>query len=79
MTQLISFDLAGISVSTGAACSSGTVKPSKGLQALTAANPAHLDWVLRVSLGPETNDEDVDHFIETWQNIFTHNAAAATA
>lgn len=66
--QLIQFDMAGIAVSAGSACSSGTLKTSRVLTAMgleeTAANE-----VIRVSFGPETGRADVYRFLETWQRI----------
>lgn len=66
--QLIQFDLAGIAVSAGSACSSGTLKASHVLAAMgfdeTAANE-----VVRVSFGPETSRADIYRFIETWRRI----------
>lgn len=69
--QLIQFDLAGISVSAGSACSSGSLKSSHVLAAMgwdeSAANE-----VIRVSFGPETNRADVYRFIEAWKRIAGH-------
>jgi cysteine desulfurase len=67
-TQLIALDLAGIAVSNGAACSSGTVKPSHVLKAMGAAG-TEIDSSLRVSLGWNTTAEDVDYFLEKWSEI----------
>ncbi len=66
--QLIQFDLAGISVSAGSACSSGSLKSSHVLAAMgwreTEANE-----VIRVSFGPETNRADIYRFIDVWKQI----------
>ena len=66
--QLIRFDLAGISVSAGAACSSGTMRPSHVL--------AHMGWegaraseVIRVSFGRDTTPADVERFISIWAEL----------
>jgi cysteine desulfurase len=67
-TQLIALDLAGIAVSNGAACSSGTVKPSHVLKAMGAAG-AEIDSSLRVSLGWNTAAEEVDYFLAKWAEI----------
>ena len=67
-SQLIGFDMAGISVSAGSACSSGTLKTSHVLGAMgwdaQAANE-----VVRVSFGPGTDDAVIMRFLEIWQNI----------
>jgi cysteine desulfurase len=64
-TQLMAMDLAGVSLSSGSACSSGTVKPSHVLQAMNIA-PAQAMGALRVSLGWHTTKEDVDGLIAAW-------------
>ncbi|WP_150287758.1 cysteine desulfurase family protein [Rhabdaerophilum calidifontis] len=56
---LIAFDLAGVALSSGSACSSGKVRASHVLRAMGAA-----EWViegaLRVSIGPATREEDLE-------------------
>ncbi len=66
--QLIQFDMAGIAVSAGSACSSGTLKTSKVLTAM-GLNEEAANEVIRVSFGPETGRADVYRFLETWQRI----------
>lgn len=55
---LIALDLAGIAVSTGAACSSGTLEPSHVLRAL-GVPAARTRNSLRFSLGAATSEEDI--------------------
>jgi len=69
-TQLISLDLAGICVSNGSACSSGTVKASHVLKAM-GADDAAAGASLRVSLGWNTTEKDVDFFIEQWLKMYS--------
>jgi cysteine desulfurase len=63
--QLIQFDLAGISVSAGSACSSGSLKASHVLRA-TGWDDEAASQVVRVSLGPQNCDSDVDRFLDVW-------------
>jgi cysteine desulfurase len=58
-TAVIGFDLAGIAVSSGAACSSGKVQPSQVLLAM-GVEPALARGAIRVSSGPATTDADID-------------------
>lgn len=67
-TQLIALDLAGVSVSNGSACSSGTVKESHVLKAMGAA-ANEISSALRVSLGWNTTEKDVETFIAQWLNM----------
>ncbi|MBY8827101.1 cysteine desulfurase family protein [Hephaestia mangrovi] len=66
--QLIRFDLAGISVSAGSACSSGSMKPSHVLAAMGWAEAASRE-VVRVSFGRTTGEADVTRFIQAWRQI----------
>lgn len=68
-TQLISLDLAGICVSNGSACSSGTVKESHVLKAMGATS-AEATSSLRVSLGWNTTEKEVDFFIAEWLKMY---------
>ena len=67
-TQLIQFDMAGISVSAGSACSSGSLKPSHVLSAM-GWDESKASEVVRVSFGPETSRADVYRFIDVWKRI----------
>jgi cysteine desulfurase len=64
-TTVIGFDLAGIAVSSGSACSSGKVQPSHVLQAMNA-DPALLQGAIRLSLGWDTTEADIDRCLEAW-------------
>lgn len=63
--QLIQFDMKGISVSAGSACSSGSLKTSHVLGAMGWDDGAASE-VVRVSFGPQTCDSELDSFIEIW-------------
>ncbi|HOC17007.1 MAG TPA: cysteine desulfurase family protein [Vicinamibacterales bacterium] len=59
---LIALDLEGIAVSSGSACSSGTLEPSHVLRAM-GLPPARVQSAIRFSLGPATTDEDIDRVL----------------
>ncbi len=69
--QLIRFDLAGISVSSGSACSSGRIAESHVLKAM-GINEEFASEVIRVSIGPSTTKEEIDKFITLWKGIYTN-------
>jgi cysteine desulfurase len=74
--QLIQFDLAGISVSAGSACSSGSMKPSRVLAAMGMPETEAAE-VIRVSFGPETRVADIDRFVAEWTRIAERAKARA--
>ncbi len=63
--QLMRFDMAGIAVSQGSACSSGTLKKSHVLTAL-GIEDAVADRMIRVSIGWNTTAADVERFCAAW-------------
>jgi cysteine desulfurase len=67
-TAIIAFDLDGVAVSSGAACSSGKVQPSHVLAAMRVP-PGLAGGAIRVSLGPTTTESDIDRFIEAWIKV----------
>jgi len=67
-SQLVQFDLAGISISAGSACSSGSMKSSRVLEAMAVA-PAIASTVVRVSFGPGTSAADIDRFVGEWRRV----------
>jgi len=67
-TLVIAFDLDGVAVSAGAACSSGKVAPSHVLAAM-GVEPALARGAIRVSLGPTTTAAQVDRFLEVWLKL----------
>ena len=75
-SQLVQFDLAGIAVSAGSACSSGSMKPSRVLEAMGL--PAEIgSCFIRISFGPQTNEGDVDRFVGEWRRIYERAASRA--
>jgi cysteine desulfurase len=67
-TAVIGFDLAGIAVSSGSACSSGKVQPSHVLQAM-GFGPDLAQGAVRLSLGWSTEDADIDRCLEAWRKL----------
>jgi cysteine desulfurase len=67
-TQLIRFDMAGIAVSAGSACSSGSMKPSHVLGAMGWSVDASRE-VVRVSFGRATTAADIERFVAEWRAI----------
>jgi cysteine desulfurase len=74
-SQLINFDMAGIAVSAGSACSSGTLKTSHVLGAM-GWDDISASEVIRVSFGVDTNDAEVARFIDVWRSIAARAKAA---
>ena len=72
---LVQFDLAGIAVSAGSACSSGKMKESAVLTAMGVA-PEIANGFLRISFGPHTTDAEVDAFLAEWSRIASRQKAA---
>jgi cysteine desulfurase len=67
-TAVIGFDLAGIAVSSGSACSSGKVQPSHVLDAM-GFPPEIAKGAVRLSLGWSTSDADIDYCLEAWRKL----------
>jgi cysteine desulfurase len=67
-TAIIAFDLNGIAVSSGSACSSGKVQASSVLKAM-AVEPALTRGAVRVSLGWSTTEAEVERFKEAWNML----------
>jgi cysteine desulfurase len=67
-TAVISFDLNGIAVSSGSACSSGKVQPSHVLAAM-GVEPSLAQGAVRVSLGWSTSDRDVENLLNALTKV----------
>jgi cysteine desulfurase len=67
-TAVIGFDLEGIAVSSGSACSSGKVQASHVLEAMGVGSAA-AGGAVRLSLGWSTRDEDIDCCLEAWRKL----------
>ena len=67
-TAIIAFDLNGISVSSGSACSSGKVQASHVLAAM-GVEPALTRGAVRVSLGWSTTETEIDALLTAWNKV----------
>jgi cysteine desulfurase len=67
-TAVIGFDLEGIAVSSGSACSSGKVQPSHVLKAM-GFGPEIAQGAVRLSLGWSTSPGDIDRCLEAWRKL----------
>jgi len=66
--QLMRFDMAGIAVSQGSACSSGTLKKSHVLEAMGLDDDT-ASRMIRVSFGWNTSRADMERFCEVWSKM----------
>jgi cysteine desulfurase len=67
-TAIIALDLAGVAVSSGAACSSGKVAPSHVLAAM-GVPPELARGAIRISMGHTTSARDVESFQDAWNTV----------
>jgi cysteine desulfurase len=67
-TQVIALDLKGVAVSSGSACSSGKSSPSHVLSAMGYTKD-RLHSALRISVGTDTKEEDINKFIAIYNEI----------
>lgn len=73
-TQLIAFDLAGVAVSSGSACSSGKVGPSHVLAAMGVPD-AEADSAIRVSFGWASTETDAENFLKVYNDLLKRRRA----
>jgi cysteine desulfurase len=67
-TAVIGFDLAGIAVSSGSACSSGKVQPSHVLEAM-GFDRELAQGAVRLSLGWSTSHTDIELTLKAWRKL----------
>ena len=77
-TLLMNFDLEGIAVSSGSACSSGKVTKSHVLSAM-GISAELAKGAIRVSLGWNTTSEHIEHFIAVWRSLLARHTAKVAA
>ncbi len=68
-TQVMKFDLTGIMVSAGSACSSGKVQTSHVLKVMGIVEDV-ASTAIRVSLGHGNTMDEVEHFVSQWRKIY---------
>lgn len=68
-TQVMAFDLAGVCISAGSACSSGKVHQSAVLSAMGVPE-AEATTAVRISLGWNTESADIERLIGAWQDLY---------
>ena len=73
--QMMQLDLAGIAVSAGSACSSGSLKTSHVLTAM-GMDEEEAREVIRVSFGPPTTESDIDALLAEWRELYERRRAA---
>lgn len=67
-TAVIGFDLAGVAVSSGSACSSGKVQPSHVLRAM-GCGPELAQSAIRISLGWSSSETDIEACLKAWKKL----------
>ncbi len=68
-TAIMAFDLEGVALSAGAACSSGKIGPSEALKAM-GVGPEIARGAMRVSIGWDTNQNDISRFLDVWKRVY---------
>lgn len=75
-TQVMQMDLAGFAISAGSACSSGKVRSSRVLGAMGLPEDV-AQSAIRVSIGPETTEDQVRGFADAWGTAYDRFRARA--
>ncbi len=75
-TQVMQMDLAGFAISAGSACSSGKVKASRVLSAMGFSDRQAAS-AIRISLGPQTTEDEIGRFAEAWLKSYKRYCARA--
>jgi cysteine desulfurase len=74
-SQMMQLDLAGIAVSAGSACASGSLKTSHVLRAMGWSEDEARE-VIRVSFGRSTRESDIHALLGEWRALFGKRRAA---
>ena len=75
-TQVMQMDLAGFAISAGSACSSGKIRESRVLRAM-GHDAETARSAIRVSLGPQTTEDEVARFCEAWLKAYRRHRQRA--
>ena len=67
---ILNLDMKGVAVSSGSACTSGSLEPSHVLTAMGVA-PAIAQGSIRFSLGKDNTEEDIDYVLEVLPEIIS--------
>ncbi|HEX8226068.1 MAG TPA: cysteine desulfurase family protein [Allosphingosinicella sp.] len=73
--QMMQLDLAGMAVTAGSACASGSLKTSHVLTAMGWPEEQARE-VIRVSFGPQTRESDIDALLGHWTAMYGKRRAA---
>lgn len=68
-TQVMAFDLEGYAISSGSACASGKTKKTRAPEAMGGTEKEATE-AIRVSLGPDNTESDVEGFLAAWQALY---------
>jgi cysteine desulfurase len=77
-TLVIRFDLAGLAVSAGAACSAGKIGASHVLMAMRL-DQATARSAIRISIGPTTTEHEIERCLAAWRELAAHPRARTAA
>ncbi len=73
---VIKLDVAGFAVSAGSACSSGKVGASHVLAAM-GCDPDAARGAIRISLGPQSTEADIEAFLAAWTRLHAARSPAS--
>lgn len=74
--QLMHFDLGGVAISAGAACTSGRTEPSHVLQAMGWSRE-EVGTAIRLSTGWGTTEQELARFEELWRSLYERSGRKA--
>jgi cysteine desulfurase len=77
-TQVMAFDLVGLAVSAGSACSAGKVEPSHVLEAMGVSTDDAIT-AIRISLGDGTKDTHIDAITAAWLDLWKRKGNSRSA
>lgn len=72
-SQIIYFDMNGIAVSIGSACSSGSVGTASHVQTAMGYSQEEVKNAIRISLGVDSKMTDCEQFVQAWQELYSRS------